>query len=152
MAMHKIISFTIVASLSLAACDLSVPDLNNPGIDTLQENPTPSAIAAASTGLLISLRANNADRNGYISLLGILGRESYVLDPADPRFVSELMTSAQIPPGSAAFGGNLWPTPYAGIRNAQLILRALDVVGAAMSDTEKEATRGFVQTIEALEY
>ncbi len=136
----------------LASCSLDVPDLNNPGLDTLVDNPTPSAIAAASTGLLITLRANNTTRNGYISILGILGRESYVIDPADPRFISELITAAQLSPGSPAFGGNLWTIPYSGIRNAELILAALTAIGSGMTDQEKEATRGFVKTIEALEY
>ncbi len=136
----------------LAACDLGVENLNGPNLNSLVDNPTPSAIAAASTGMLITLRTGLADRPGYVSLLGILGRESYVLDPADPRFISELMTSAQISPGSLVFGGNFWATPYAGIRNAELTLAALGNVGSAMTDQEKEATRGFVKTIEALEY
>jgi hypothetical protein len=136
----------------LTACDLQVGDLNNPGLDTLATNPTRSAIAAASTGLLITLRNNLADRNGYTSLMGILGRESYVLDPADPRFITELMSAAQISPGSGAFGGNLWAVPYSGIRNAELILLALVAIGSDMSEAEKAATRGYVKTIEALEY
>jgi len=142
----------ILAVGCVASCSLDVPDLNNPGLDTLADHPTRSAIAAASTGLLISLRNNLAERTGYVSLLGILGRESYVLDPADPRFVSELMSAPDISPGSAAFGGNLWAGPYAGIRNAELILAALNAIGGDMTDAEKGATRGYVKTIEALEY
>ncbi len=146
----------IIAILSagcLASCSLDVPDLNNPGLDTLADNPHRAAILPAATGLLISLRANNTTRNGYISILGILGRESYVLDPADPRFISELINSDQLSPGSPAFGGNLWATPYSGIRNAELILTAVNAVSSEeMTDQEKEATRGFVKTIEALEY
>ena len=30
-----------------AGCTLDVPDLNNPGIDQLEDNPTPSAVSAA---------------------------------------------------------------------------------------------------------
>src|SRR5262249_56183865 len=66
--------------------------------------------------------------------------------------IREVMTWGQIRPGSLVFGGNFWATPYAGIRNAELILAALDHVGSAMSDSDKAATKGFVKTIEALEY
>jgi starch-binding outer membrane protein, SusD/RagB family len=136
----------------LAACNLEVDNLNGPNLETLVDNPTPSAIAAASTGMLITLRTGLADRPGYVSELGILGRESYVLDPADPRFITELMKTQEIGPGSLVFGGNFWATPYAGIHNAEIILTAVDNVGSAMTDEEKEATRGFVKTMEALQY
>src|SRR5262245_46689107 len=151
MAMRKHI-IAILAMGCLAACDLEVENLNGPNLESLVDNPTPSAIAAASTGMLITLRTGLADRPGYVSELGILGRESYVIDPADPRFISELMTAPEISPGSLVFGGNFWATPYAGIHNAEIILAALDNVGSAMTDQEKEATRGFVKTMEALEY
>jgi len=145
-------TIAILSAGFLASCDLAVENLNGPNLDSLVDSPTPSAIAAASTGMLITLRTGLAGRPGYVSLLGILGRESYVIDPADPRFISQLMTSPEISPGSPIFGGNFWATPYAGIRNAELILAALNNVGSAMTDEEKEATRGFVKTIEALEY
>ena len=150
--MRKHIIIAILWLGCLAACNLEVENLNGPNLETLVDNPTPSAIAAASTGMLITLRTGLADRPGYVSELGILGRESYVLDPADPRFITELMNAAEIGPGSLVFGGNFWATPYAGIHNAEIILTALDNVGSAMSDAEKEATRGFVKTMEALQY
>jgi len=137
---------------SLAACDLTVENLNGPNLGTLVDTPTPSAIAAASTGMLITLRTGLADRPGYVSLIGILGRESYVIDPADPRFISELITATNLSPGSPASGGNLWGVPYRGIRNAEIILQAVNAIGSEMTDAEKQATRGFVKTMEALEY
>src|SRR5437868_1954250 len=102
----------------LLGCESDVPDLNNPGIAELQNNPTPSAANAVATGLLIGARAGIALPNGYVSLLGVLGRESYDLDAGDPRFVTELLLSPALDPGTPAIGGNFWVRPYANIRNA----------------------------------
>src|SRR4051812_37337555 len=81
----------ILGSLTLAGCDLDIPDLNNPGLEQLQNNPTQASITTAVTGLLIGDRAQKATTLGFVNQLGILGRESYDFDTADGRFVSELI-------------------------------------------------------------
>lgn len=141
------------------ACkDLSAPDFNNPGIDDLQENPTRSAVISAATGLVIGARDNIAEFNGYVSLLGILGRESYNLDGADTRFIVQMLgrDGTQLDPGARALGGNLWVLRYRNIRNANVLLNALDglpdVPPDGMTPEEKEATRGFAKTIQALDF
>ena len=135
----------------VTACkDLNVPNLNSPALDDLLNNPTRSKIATAATGLLIGTRAGIAAQNGYVSLLGIVGRESYNFDPADPRFVTEMMVGP-LDGGSPAFGGNLWGLPYRNILNANIVLAATDRV-PAMSDPEKEAVRGFAKTIQAFDF
>ena len=82
----------LFAVLPLAACELDVPDLNNPGEGELRENPTPELVAAATTGLLVGSRDGIAENNGYIAHLSVIGREAYNFDAADPRFRSELMS------------------------------------------------------------
>jgi starch-binding outer membrane protein, SusD/RagB family len=134
--------------VGLAACDLDVEDLNNPGLDELSENPTPSGIAAACTGLLIGNRTGTAAANGYVSQLGILGRESYNFDAADPRYVGELL-AGPLNPGSP-FGGNFWAAPYANIRLAEIILDGVDQV-AEFEGAPASAIKGFVHTIKALD-
>src|SRR6266508_1721481 len=121
--------------------DLDVPNLNSPALDDLLNNPTRSKIALAATGLLIGTRAGIAAQNGYVSLLGILGRESYNFDPADPRFVTEMMVGP-LDGGSPAFGGNLFAAPYRNIRNANLVLGALDKV-VGLSAAQTSAVQGF---------
>lgn len=139
----------IAATLSLlpvTGCELDVPDLNNPSIDELEENPTRSSVTAAATGLLIGNRRNRAQANGYVAQLGILGREAYNFDQADPRFIGELL-KGPLQQGSP-FGGNFWGLPYANIRLANTIQRAVERV-AEFSAEEKAAIRGFSKTIEA---
>jgi starch-binding outer membrane protein, SusD/RagB family len=139
----------IAATLSLlpvTGCDLDVPDLNNPSIDELEENPTEAIVTAACTGLLIGNRRNRAQANGYVAQLGILGREAYNFDGADPRFIGELL-KGPLQQGSP-FGGNFWAGPYANIRLANLIQQAVERV-PEFSREEVAAIRGFSKTIEA---
>jgi len=139
----------VFASLSLAACNLDVSDLNNPRLDELENNPTDVSLGAAATGLLIGNRRNVAAPNGYILELGVLGREAYDFDAADPRYISELI-QGQLNSGSP-FGGNFWLQPYANIQLANIVLHGVDKV-ANLDDAQKAAIRGFAKTIQALDF
>lgn len=139
----------LAATLSLipaTACDLDVQDLNNPALDQLEQNPTRVNVGAACTGLLIGNRRNRAQANGYVVQLGILGREAYNFDQADPRFIGELLEGA-LQPGSP-FGGNFWTGPYANVRLANIVERVADKV-ADYSIAEVSAVAGFTKTVEA---
>jgi hypothetical protein len=146
----RMIGVAAVLLVSGACSDLLVPDYNNPSLEDLQNNPTPNKIAQAAQGLLVGSRVQQGTQNGYVSLLGILGRESYNFDPADPRFIVEMLIGP-LDGGSPAFGGNLFGFPYANIRNANVLLAAIDAV-AALSAEQKSATKGFAHTIQALDY
>src|SRR5438477_626560 len=75
----------VVAVITLGACkEITVPNYNNPNLDQLLNSPTASTVNTAIVGLVISLR----DRVGTeASAMGILGKESYNLDQAEPRNV-----------------------------------------------------------------
>lgn len=142
------LSLVVATSFMVDACgDLTVPDYNNPSLEDLESNPSPTTIRQAAQGLLIGARAQMGAQNGYVSLLGILGRESYNFDPADTRFITEMLIGP-LDPGSPAFGANLFAARYANIRLGNTILAALGQV-AGMTAAELEATRGFVKTIQA---
>jgi starch-binding outer membrane protein, SusD/RagB family len=141
----------MLATLLLTACDYDVGDLNRPGLDTLQK-PTTSQVQSLATGLLIGARKGVTERVGLVVEWGILGREALVLTPSDPRFVSELLQGS-LDPGSNNFGGNFWVIPYSNIRGANLLLHALDNPSfVGFTAAQKEATRGFAKTIQALDY
>jgi hypothetical protein len=145
-------SIAVVAVLLLtSACkDLVVPDYNNTSLDDLSNNPTPTKVQQAAQGLLVGARVGIGEQNGYISLLGIVGRESYNFDPADPRFITEMLIGP-LDGGSPAFGGNLFAAPYRNIRNANILLGAVDKV-VGLSAEEKSAVVGFAKTMQALDY
>ncbi|MFL5357679.1 RagB/SusD family nutrient uptake outer membrane protein [Archangium sp.] len=149
--MKKVV-LALCATVGLGGCgDLTVPDLNNPSIESFQETPTRTAVLNAATGLLIGTRAGMTNQNGYVALLGVLGREGIVLDSADPRYIGEMLQGSALNAGSPAFGGNFWNAPYANIRNANTLLNALEKVDG-VSEAEKSAIRGFAKTIQALDF
>lgn len=141
-----VVALATAALVPVAACDLGVPDLNNPALDELQQNPTRVNVGAACTGLLIGSRRNHAQANGYMVQLGILGREAYNFDQADPRYIGELL-EGPLQPGSP-FGGNFWTLPYANVRLANIIEGVADKV-PDYALTDVYAVTGFAKTIEA---
>ncbi|WPB78643.1 RagB/SusD family nutrient uptake outer membrane protein [Archangium violaceum] len=148
----KKVALALCATMGLGGCgDLTVPDLNNPSLESFQETPTRTAVINASTGLLIGTRTGMTNQNGYVALMGVLGRESLVLDSADPRYVGEMLAGPALNGGSPAFGGNFWDNPYANIRNANTLLNALAKV-EGVTEAEKNAIRGFAKTIQALDF
>ena len=139
-----------VGALTLGACEsLDVTDLNNPALEEFQTSPTPSSVNTAASGLLIGARAGTAGSTGYITELGVFGREVYWLASDDPRFVSELLIGP-LDGGNGAFGGAHWAPRYANIRNSNLVLTAVENV-AGLTDQQKEGIRGFAKTIQALD-
>ena len=136
----------LVGALLVAACSsFDVPDLNDPGLEDLEENPTRAKLAAAATGLLLG-RGDMERPLAYVSILGIFGRESYNLDPADDRSVTELLIG---PLNGGGFGALLWFGFYNNIRLAKIVLAVVDRV-PDMTLEERESIRGFTKTIHAL--
>ncbi len=136
----------LVFTVGALGCDsLSAPNENEPSISSLRENPTRSAVLTATQGLMIGTRSGYA---GYVNVLGIVGRESYNMDIADPRWVTDLLGQNLDPAG---FGAFLWDGPYSNIRNANLVLSAVGKV-EALSSEEKESIRGFAKTIQAFDF
>src|SRR3954468_3572969 len=143
MKVTSLIAAVVVVAFAGACKDLIVPDYNNTSLEDLTTNPTPTKIAQAAQGLLVGTRVGIGEQNGYVSLLGIVGRESYNFDPADTRFITEMLIGP-LDPGSPAFGANLFSLRYANIRLGNTILSALTKV-PGMTTAEKAAVSGFVK-------
>ena len=139
--------------VGLSGCEtLTSPNSNFGDLDELVSNPDRASLATAAQGLLIGYRAYFISDNDMVSMLGILGRESYNLEVADPRFESEML-GGDLQPSSPAFGGNFWAEPYLDIKLAQILLDGTDQVDdAEVSAGEKEGLRGFAKTMQALEF
>ncbi len=76
----------LLAMAVVSACNtLTVPDFNNPSIEELTgADASEIAVITAAQGLFVRARNGIAGRAGYTSELGIIGRESYNFDAADP--------------------------------------------------------------------
>lgn len=142
----------LLGSLALPGCDLNVPDLNNPGLEQLENDPTASSINTATTGLLIGQRGGKAGTTGLVNQLGILGRESFDFDPNDGRFVTEELQGPLVK--NSAFGGVFWAGNYANIRLGNIIIHGVDKfaeISAEFSKEDQAGIKGVTHTIQALE-
>ncbi len=133
--------------LAFGACrESTVPNFNTPNIEGLLDGPNAATVNTTVVGLLVGLRANVGT---WATGLGILGREVYNLDPAEPRNVLGYLIGPLEPGGFVADVG--WTASYRNIRTAVTVLEAIDKV-PDYSAAQKSATRGFVKTIIAQEY
>lgn len=140
-------AFVVLIVLSLGGCgdELTVPDLNNPSIQDLVDNPNRETIAAATHGLMQTARDHSAD---IVQWLGALGREGYPMSQTGASLTGTVIN----PLNSANFPGNgLWATPYRNIRNANLIFQALEGAND-LSEAEKQGVLGFAKTIQANDF
>lgn len=142
---------SVALAFGMSACELDIPNLNALDLEEFQRNPTAPTLAEANVGIQISHRAGKATSNGFPSIVGVLGRECYNFDPADPRYITELLEGSELDPGSPAFGGNFWVGPYRNIRNTFIVEDALPAV-SGISEEERSANLGFVRTMRALEF
>lgn len=137
-----IVALTVVGVL--AACDFNISNPNSPA--SIGPNATAAQVASAAAGLLVAVRA---DYPNWVLKSSILGREGYRLDTADPRFTTELL-AGPLDPSNNAFGGGQWQPEYRAIEAGYAIL---NVIGTAqIPDGQKNAVRGFVQTLQALSF
>src|SRR5262245_13472774 len=132
--------------LTAGACsEVTVPNYNNPSLEQLTGSPTIGTVNTATVGMLINLRGRVGTE---ASAMGILGKESYNLDQAEPRNVLSYL-QGPIEPGG--FVQDLsWTTGYRNLRQGATVLEAVDKV-ADFSAAQRDGRRGFVKTIMAIE-
>jgi hypothetical protein len=143
---HKLTRMLLApAALMAGACDYDIANPNSPAV--IGENPSAPQVGAAANGILIATRQDLGD---WALDGAIFGREAFRIDPADPRFVQEMM-QGPLDPGSRAFGGDHWLEPYSAIRSANDLLA---VIGTASSLTaeQQSSTSGFAHTLQAYNF
>jgi hypothetical protein len=134
----------LLGVLLVAGCeDAVVPDLNNPSLEGVTNNPSRQQVQSLATGLLIGNRANTDDQ---VRDMEILGRDAYNLDAADPRWVGEMLI--EIDPGG--FGSRHWAAHYRNIKGANVMVASV-ATAEALTEEEKSAAIGYAQTIKALD-
>lgn len=143
---------SLVSSLAILSCtDLTSPNVNSSDLQDLTEDPDRTKVANALTGLLAGNRRYVAGGFDYVMMTGILGRNAYRLDIAEPRTITELL-EGELNPGSERGGGNIWAQPYENVRLSQIVLDAIAAAPASEIDEgEKAAARGLAKTSRALD-
>jgi starch-binding outer membrane protein, SusD/RagB family len=139
-----IVALTLVGALAVGACSFDLVNPNSP--PPIGSNATPDQVKSAALGLLVALRV---DVTRWVLNNGILGRESYRLDTADPRFTTELL-AGPLDPSNDAFGGGQWAAEFRAIQSGYAIL---NVIGSAQIPAgQQAAARGFVHTMQAVAF
>jgi hypothetical protein len=145
--MHRMRVAIIAAAIGVVTgCqETTVPNYNNPSVDALTSSPTPSVVGTATSGLLVLYRSATAVEGWQ---MGSFGRESYNLLQAEARDLLGFYAGPIVPGGFAQDLG--WSAAYTNLRQIQSVLTAVDKV-SGYSAAQKEAVKGFAQTIAAME-
>jgi hypothetical protein len=133
------------AAVLLAGCSadrLTVPNYNESSTSQAADRPL---IQNLASGILAEQRGSMA---GLVSNVGIFGRESFLYTSSEPRNTTLFL--GQFPLDNAGFTNGQWVERFRNVRNA---LNLVQVAGAAtfLSDGEKNAVRGFANTMRALD-
>lgn len=133
----------LAAVLALAACnpDLEVPNLNNPSAGG---SATRSSVVANAQGLIGNVRGMST---GSVVTFGVWGRELYSLAPEEPRPFTDNLIGPRDPNSSGA--GAYFN--YGTLVQVRALLQAVDGV-SGMTDQEKQAVRGWGNTIAGFAY
>lgn len=139
-----LIGAALVGTAVACKSDLTVPNYQNATPESIAADAA-SAVPLLATGVLRNDRDGAA---GYVSGLGILGRESYNYTPTEGR-----NTTGWLSPdvkNSTSFGGvALWTGPYTQLRNiANLVSTITGADDAVISPVRKTAGLGFAHTME----
>jgi hypothetical protein len=135
----------VLALVGAGGCDYDIANPNSPAV--IGENPSAAQVGAAANGILIATRQDIAD---WALDAAIWGREAFRIDPADPRFVQEMM-QGPLDPGSRAFGGDHWLEPYSAIRSANDLLAVISTASSLTAE-QQSATSGFAHTLQAYNF
>jgi starch-binding outer membrane protein, SusD/RagB family len=142
------------AMVATSACKDStdVLPLDAPTIESVTSKPlVRSSLQTLATGVLAQDRSGVVGTGTYLVLANILARNAIRVDTSEPRYVQETLGTNPDPGSFAGSGG--FAGFYTAIRAVQSILAALPgAVEGSFDDDEVAATKGFMRTIEGLDY
>ena len=142
----------LIAGVGLAATACkdspSVPDLNNVSDATLAAGINPTLLNLLMTGLADRTR-NDLDAR-FLIFAETMGRDFYRIDPAENRFITE-MVGANPADFSSFTGGGVFFQFYITVRAAHTIINGLPTA-TGLSAAQVAGARGFAQTSKALAF
>jgi starch-binding outer membrane protein, SusD/RagB family len=137
----------MVLATACSSDRLNVPNYQNPTVNAITSDPA-AALPLLATGVL---RDDRTNAPVYVLGMGIFGREAYNYTPTEGRNTSGYLT-ADVRNGTSFGGGSNWANPYFTLRdafNTSTVLES-EKAAAVFSAGQKNATRGFLHTMEAL--
>ena len=144
-ASRRALAAAAIVAAALGACkDTAQPDVNNPSLEGVQDNPSRVTVTQMVRGVLEGYRQNS----GFPLAFSIIGRDAYNLQSAEPRNTGELLGTSSLDPGG--FGAGFWGVHYRTVRTANVLLQSLPS-STALTEAEKSTASGIVNTVAAIE-
>jgi hypothetical protein len=140
--------FPAVLALGFSACEIeTIEDPNNPSVGAISANASLSEIQNLVDGIQGGMRLNLAN---YFDGVGVIGREIYRFSTSDPRFTSDLLgKGASTLDNNTFYTTNPYSARYRTVKNANILLGAAEKSTALTTDAQRNAARGFANTIKA---
>jgi hypothetical protein len=141
----------LAPAVLFAACKIeTIVDPNNPSSAGIVVNASLSELQNLVTGTESAMRESISF---YLDDVSVIGREIYRFSTSDPRFTSDLLGK-----GSAVLDNNTFyiTNPYASryrvIKNANILIQALQNTKAAISENQRKAGIAYAKTVKAYQY
>lgn len=150
------INYKLLIILGLIAgftsCEIDeIPNPNGPTLESLENGATEADLLLIASGVESIMRN---DLGFYYNTVSIVGREYYDLNGTDPRYTGELLGAGS---GEGFLDNNGFLTTrtfaagYRAIRNAHVLLNAVDNTVASLTQEEINGYKGFANTVIAYE-
>ncbi len=147
---YKKIIVGVVATLSFTACTVEeFSNLNSPDLNDILADPSLGDIQDLLGGVQASMRTRLGT---YYDDVGVIGREFYRFASSDPRFTGDLLgRETSVLDNNTFYITGPWGARYGVVKSTNIVLEAVDITDADITDAERNAIRGFAQTIQAYE-
>jgi len=130
------------------ACEIEeVPNPNGPDLDAILADASIPELNATALGVESLMRR---DLGFYYDAVSIVGREYYFFTSSDPRYTADLLGG-----GESTLDDNTFYTTrsftgrYGSVKNANILLEAVENTSAPITTGQKNGYSGFAQTIQA---
>lgn len=143
------IKFAILITVvfSTLSCEIDSPiDPNQPSLDGVLTNASINQLNELVTGVL----ASTSTQMGVLyDVAGIIGRDIYRFDTADPRYVGDLMGTGNLD-NSAFYTNNSYGQRYASVKTCNVIIEACQNTSSVTIE-QREGYLAFAKTLKAFE-
>lgn len=143
------IHFTIVLSILFTtfSCEIDSPiDPNQPSLDGVLNNASIGQLNELVTGTL----ASTSSQMGVLyDVAGIIGRDIYRFDTADPRYVGDLMGTGNLD-NSAFYTNNSYSVRYTSVKTCNVLIQASQNTSSVTAE-QVQGYLAFAKTLKAFE-
>ncbi|MEO0472349.1 MAG: RagB/SusD family nutrient uptake outer membrane protein [Bacteroidota bacterium] len=134
--------------LLTTSCEIQeIQNPNGPTIENLESGASAADLRLLSAGLESVMRR---DLEFYVQTLSIVGREYWDLNGVDPRYTGELLgEQGAILDNNGFLTTRSWAARYRAVRNANLLITAVQNANASLTSEEENGYLGYAKTLQA---